>query len=167
VVANAVRHSLNEHALLALNGAAACLARGGENSESIITIDTDSVKTISGTAGRDTVAGVLVNDGGGDGEAVVAAEPHERATKHRVHVECGVEVTLGGGTIAEVADHAVALPALICLERVSCASRLRQLRRERRRDGVETQVRGRVVHWHHATLTAVVVDVAEALAHHA
>lgn len=166
MVSDTVGHCLHENALLALDSAAARLAGRREDGESIVTVDTDSVQAVRRATGRDTVSCVLVDDGSGNGETVVAAEPDAGTTKNGVHVESGVEVTLGRSTVTEVAYDTVTLPGLVRLERVRRTRGLRKLGREGRRDSVEAEIRGGVVDWHHATLAAVVVDVAKALAHH-
>lgn len=74
----AIRHRLDEHSLLPFHSTWSGFARGREHCERVVAVHAYDVKTVAGAAGCYTIAGILVDDRGGDDEAVISTEPDTR-----------------------------------------------------------------------------------------
>lgn len=106
MVRDAVAHRFDEDRFSAVfERHATSLLRDFAHSKNIITINANSVDTVSYAAASDAITTVLLDGGGGDGEAVVAADEDDWTGARGGYVEGGVEVTFASGTFAEVAGY--------------------------------------------------------------
>mmetsp|Transcript_2408 Transcript_2408/g.5099 ORF Transcript_2408/g.5099 Transcript_2408/m.5099 type:complete len:218 (-) Transcript_2408:802-1455(-) len=102
VVADSVAHGLDQHGARLLNSDTLSLSRSCRHRQQIIPIHPNRVHAVPFRPAYDAVPPVLVVRGGGDREAVVPAYEEGGGLEGGREVQGGVEVTLGGGAVAEV-----------------------------------------------------------------
>lgn len=103
---DAVAHRFNEDRLSAIFERHATGFLGDfANSKDVVAVNTDGVDAIAYATAGDAVATVLFDCGGGDCEAVVAADQDYGTGTCGCYVEGGVKVAFAGGAFAEVAGY--------------------------------------------------------------
>mmetsp|Transcript_117771 Transcript_117771/g.329791 ORF Transcript_117771/g.329791 Transcript_117771/m.329791 type:complete len:551 (-) Transcript_117771:227-1879(-) len=162
VVANPVRHELDEDGRPLLHSHPPRLLRRGVDRDEVVTVDADGGDAEGRPAAGDAVAAVLVLHARGDGVAVVAADEERLRPVDRGHVQRRQRVALGGGAVAEVGHGDAVIPAeLVGVARAGC---LRHLGAEHRMHGLHVLVQHAVVDLQVAALAAVAL-VANVLVH--
>lgn len=107
---DAVGHGFDEDRAIGFGeGAGAGVLGYFADSEDVVAVDADGVDSIADAAGGNAVAFVLLDTGGGNGEAVVAADEEHRAGFGGGDVEGGVEVAFRGGAFAKVTGYDAAV----------------------------------------------------------
>jgi hypothetical protein len=109
---------------------------------------------------RPRLTAILFGGRGGDGKTIVATEKDDRTVESGGKIETGMKVTLRCSTFTKIAEAGAAFA--FQLQAVRRTGGLRDLRGQRRRDGLQADGTRAVVDGH-LTALAGVTHVAEAL----
>jgi hypothetical protein len=72
MMSNSIRHGFDQDTLFAFYRSASGFSDSRQNGQSIITVNSDGVETITRSSGCDTISGILVDDRCGDGESIIS-----------------------------------------------------------------------------------------------
>ena len=104
MIAHSVSHKFNEVGFLFLQDELAGFSGGFPTGEGIVSIDSGTGDTHGDGSGDDTIRGVLIFGGSGNGVLVVSAEEKGLALESGSKVKCNCKVSFTGSTFSHIAS---------------------------------------------------------------